>query len=92
MRFLSYGLLAAAGLLPKRGRAGQTGEKERLTPFVFAQIKYRGGDWNPHPLAVIPLMEELMQRTSVEAAASRREVNLMDLNLFSYPFLYMAGK
>jgi len=92
LRFLSYGLLVAAGLLPKRVEASHPGEKDRPTPFVFAQIKYRGGDWNPHPLAVIPLMEELMQRTSVEAASSRHEVNLMDLDLFSYPFLYMAGK
>ena len=37
-------------------------------------------------------MEELMQRTSVEAAASRREVSLADQDLFSHPFLYMTGR
>ena len=89
---LSYSLLVAAGLAPKRLEASHPREKGRLTPFVFAQIKYLGGDWNPHPLAVTPLMEELMQRTSVEAAVSRHEVNLTDRDLFSYPFLYMAGK
>lgn len=60
--------------------------------FVFAQVKYRGGDWNPHPLAIPPLMEELMLRTSVEAATVRHEVSLTDRELFNYPFLYMTGK
>ena len=85
-------LLVAAGLAPGRAAAGQPGEQSRVSRFVFAQLKYRGGDWNPHPLAVTPLMEELMQRTSVEAAASRREVSLADQDLFSHPFLYMTGR
>lgn len=92
IRVLWYGLLLAAGLLPKRVEAAQPGEKANFTRFVFAQLKYRGGDWNPHPLAVTPLMEELMERTSVEASPSRREISLTDRELFSYPFLYMAGK
>ena len=92
MRFLSYGLLLAAGPAPKRSDASHPKEKNHLTQFVFAQLKYRGGDWNPHPLAVTPLMEELMQRTSVEAALSRHEVSLTERDLFSYPFLYMTGK
>ena len=89
---LSYGCLAAAGFAPARARAGQAQEPRRPIQFVFAQVKYRGGDWNPHPLAVTPLMEELMQRTSVEAAATRREITLTDPDLFSYPFLYVTGK
>ena len=92
LRFLSHGLLLAAGLVPKRVEASHPKEKGRLTQFVFAQVKYRGGDWNPHPLAVTPLMEELMQRTSVEASLSRHEISLTDRDLFAYPFLYMAGK
>jgi hypothetical protein len=90
LRLLSYGCLAAAGLAPARSRAGQA--QERPIQFVFAQLKYRGGDWNPHALAVQPLMEELMQRTSVEAAPARREMTLADPDLFSHPFLYMTGK
>ena len=89
---LSYGCLAAAGFAAARARAGQAQEPRRPIQFVFAQVKYRGGDWNPHPLAVTPLMEELMQRTSVEAAATRREITLTDPDLFSYPFLYVTGK
>src|ERR1044071_2956687 len=78
-------------LLPQAVRAADPKEK-RPAPFVFAQIKYRGGDWNPHPLAVTPLMEELMLRTSVEASTTRREVTLTDRDLFTTPFLYITGK
>ncbi|MGH7793743.1 MAG: DUF4159 domain-containing protein [Candidatus Binatia bacterium] len=90
IRIFSQGLLGA-GLLPNLVSAAQSNENRRLQ-FVFAQIKYRGGDWNPHPLAVTPLMQELMTRTSVEAAAQRHEVTLGDQDLFNYPFLYLTGK
>ncbi|HSE85208.1 MAG TPA: hypothetical protein VLJ79_03215, partial [Candidatus Binatia bacterium] len=57
IRFLSKGVFAAA-LAP---RSPETSSKDkRPIQFVFAQLKYRGGDWNPHPLAVTPLMDELM--------------------------------
>jgi hypothetical protein len=90
LRVFSQGFLLAA-LLPQRAQANHPKEK-RPIQFVFAQVKYRGGDWNPHPLAVTPLMEELMLRTSVDAATIRHEVNLSDRDLFNYPFLYLTGK
>ena len=65
IRLLSQGIIGSA-LLPELALANHTVDKRRLQ-FVFAQLKYRGGDWNPHPLSVTPLMEELMARTSVEA-------------------------
>jgi hypothetical protein len=83
--------LLGAGLCPSLALANHPKDKRPLQ-FVFAQIKYRGGDWSPHPLSVTPLMEELMARTSVEAAAVRHEVTLTDNDLFNYPFLYLAGK
>lgn len=92
LRLMSYGCLAAAGLAPRSIFAAQAQERQRPIQFTFAQLKYRGGDWNPHALAVGPLLEELMQRTSVEAATARREVAPADPELFSYPFLYMSGK
>ncbi|TMA06739.1 MAG: DUF4159 domain-containing protein [Deltaproteobacteria bacterium] len=92
LRVLSYSLLAGSGLAAKNLIAADEPEKTRATQFVFAQIRYRGGDWNPHPLAATPLMEELMLRTSVEAATARQEIDLRNPNLFSYPFLYIAGK
>lgn len=90
LRTLSW-VLTGSVLLPKLVDAAESDDKRRLQ-FTFAQIKYRGGDWNPHPLAVTPLLEELMARTSVEAASSKREVTLSDRDLFNYPFLYLAGK
>ena len=89
VRILAYGL--SGSLLPGVLDAAESDDKRRLQ-FTFAQIKYRGGDWNPHPLAVTPLLEELMARTSVEAANAKREVTLSDRDLFNYPFLYLAGK
>jgi hypothetical protein len=88
---MSYGCLAA-GLAPRSVFGAQAQERQRSIQFTFAQLKYRGGDWSPHALAVGPLLEELMQRTSVEAATTRREVALADPELFSYPFLYISGK
>jgi uncharacterized protein DUF4159 len=90
IQVLSHGLLGV-GLLPRIERAVAADEKRRVQ-FVFSQIKYRGGDWNPHPLSVTPLMEELMARTSVEADAARHEVTLIDRDLFNYPFLYLTGR
>jgi len=90
IRLLSQGILGSA-LLPQSALASHPAEKRRLQ-FVFAQVKYRGGDWNPYPLSVTPLMEELMLRTSVEAATVRHEVSLTDSDLFNYPFLYLTGK
>ena len=90
IQLISQGLLGAA-LSPNLAFANHPTDK-RVVQFVFAQINYRGGDWNPHPLSVTPLMEELMVRTSVEAATVRHEVALTDRDLFNYPFLYFAGK
>jgi hypothetical protein len=83
--------IVGASFLPNILEAAETDDKRRLQ-FVFAQIKYRGGDWNPHPLSVTPLIEELMARTSVEAATAKHEATLTDRDLFNYPFLYLAGK
>jgi hypothetical protein len=90
IQFLFQGLLGAAAL-PRFAEASHPTDKRHLQ-FVFAQVRYRGGDWTPHPLSVTPLMEELMARTSVEAASVRHEVALTDRDLFNYPFLYLAGK
>ena len=90
MRLMGQAALGA-GLLPARAWATHPKEK-RNVQFVFAQLRYRGGDWNPHPLCAQPLMEELMLRTSVEAASTRHEVTLEDRDLFNYPFLYMTGR
>jgi len=89
IRFCSKGAFAAA-FVPRSLESNP--QEKRPIQFTFAQVKYRGGDWNPHPLAVTPLMDELMLRTSVEAAVPRHEITLTDADLFNYPFLYITGK
>jgi len=90
IRIFCQGLVGTA-LMTGKAVAGHPPGKSPIQ-FVFAQVRYRGGDWNPHPLAAPPLMEELMLRTSVESATVRHELSLTDRELFNYPFLYMTGK
>ncbi len=82
----------AHGISPQRLNASHPMEEDRSVQFVFAQVKYRGGDWNPRPLAVSAIMQELMRRTSIEASTTGHAVGLTDPDMFSFPFLYMAGK
>ncbi len=91
IHILLRGLLLAPWFAPASLRAAVK-NKPAPIDFVFVQLRYRGGDWNPRPLAVAPLMEELMLRTSVQTTPARREIALTDRELFSYPFLYMTGK
>jgi len=64
----------------------------RFPHFFFAQLKYRGGEWDPNPQYVEPVVEELELRTSIDGEKERRITTLSDPDLFFYPFLYMAGK
>ncbi len=60
--------------------------------FFFAQMKYRGGEWDPNPQFLEAIIEELELRTSIDAMKERRSLTLTDPDLFFSPFLYMAGK
>jgi len=60
--------------------------------FILAQLQYRGGQWDPHPRATLPLMQEVRLRTSVETQDERHVLTLRDPALFAYPFLYMTGE
>ena len=88
-RFISIILGSAAGLL--LGNPGRT-IPARYPHFFFTQIRYRGGDWDPNPQFVEPIVEELELRTSIEALRERRTITLSDPELFYCPFLYMSGK
>jgi hypothetical protein len=59
--------------------------------FIFAQVRYEGGSWDPEPSAAASLLRELVSSTSVAAAPERIGLRLDAPDLFSYPFLYMAG-
>ncbi|MHB8837191.1 MAG: DUF4159 domain-containing protein [Candidatus Methylomirabilia bacterium] len=98
--FLSKIAVAAAGacLFPRRpapafGFANLRNEqKDVVKRFVFAQLRYPGGDWDPHPSAPAEFIREIERMTSVEVAPERREVAVTDAQLFSFPFLYIAGR
>ena len=59
--------------------------------FVFAQLRHRGADWEPHPAAVAEFVRDLERMTSVEAAPERVDLDAGDPRLFSHPFLCIRG-
>ncbi len=87
--FLSLALGWAAGLVCHRPQSVFSASSSQ---FFFAQLKYGGGDWDPNPQFVEPIIEELELRTSINGLKERRVTTLSDPDLFFYPFLYMAGK
>ncbi|HEX2278142.1 MAG TPA: DUF4159 domain-containing protein [Candidatus Tectomicrobia bacterium] len=89
-QFIAY-LAMAAGLLPKPARAGSLRVEEPSSPFVFAQVQYRGGDWDPHPSGPSELLKEVDRRTSIGVTFQRHVLTVSDPDLFSYPFLYLTG-
>ena len=87
--FLSSGLsLAAASFFSSLKLA----RCATFPQFFFAQIKYRGGEWDPNPHFTEAMIEELELRTSINGLKERRITTIGDPDLFFYPFLYMAGK
>jgi len=64
---------------------------EQRDRFVFSQLRYKGGDWDPYPTAYKEILHYLMTTTSVKAQRARRELSLNAPELFSSPFLYMTG-
>jgi hypothetical protein len=60
--------------------------------FFFAQLKYRGGQWDPNSGFVEAIVEELELRTSIDARRQRSIIELSDPDLFFSPLLYMAGR
>ncbi len=60
--------------------------------FHFAQIAYRGGNWDPHPMSYAQLLKEVELRTSVRTVKERAAVNNLDEGIFAYPFLYITGR
>jgi hypothetical protein len=93
-----FGTLGAACAFGPRPTLAQSQQGQAYTDggtsgrVVFAQLRYRGGEWDPRPRVAGPIMAEVARRTSVETAEQRRELAPTDRDLFSYPFLYMAGR
>ncbi|MBI4596318.1 MAG: DUF4159 domain-containing protein [Candidatus Tectomicrobia bacterium] len=60
--------------------------------FHFAQLKYKGGNWNPYRTGPEELLKKLKRETSVEPALKRVYLESTDKNLFLYPFLFVTGR
>ena len=88
-KFLNVALSFTAGALFSRSKVSWSGS---FPQFFFAQLKYRGGDWDPNPEFVEAITEELELRTSIDGMQERRVVTLTDGDLFFCPFLFLAGK
>jgi len=80
--------MTAAGM---RQEPGSSRAEDPSSPFTFAQVQYRGGDWDPHPSAALELLKEVDRRTSIGVSFQRYPLTLSDPDLFSYPFLYWTG-
>ena len=88
-RFLFLGLGWLAGLL---GPGLKLPQCATFPQFFFAQMKYRGGEWDPNPQFAEAIIEELELRTSIKALPESRIISIDDPALFFSPFLYLAGK
>jgi len=101
-RFLRVSAAASLGMLAMlaspwarscRAFGGVTMGRSSLPAkgFVFAQLVYDGGNWDPEPEAWSSLVQVLEASTSIDAEAARRPVRLLSPELFSHPFIYMTG-
>ncbi len=98
-RFLALfgGAAAGAGLLALEARLGWAFGNYRPDPgavvkrFAFAQLRYAATGWNPYPTAPGEFARELERMTSVEAFPAAVEVSLAGPELFTQPFLCLAG-
>jgi len=88
-KFFSLGLGLATGFFFS---GPQSVLSASFPSFFFAQLKYRGGEWDPNPQFTEAIIEELELRTSIDGIKERRVATLSDPDLFFYPFIYMAGK
>ncbi len=59
--------------------------------FVFSQLIYKGGDWDPYPSMFRELEYFVTTTTSIKFYPERRSIRLRDGDLFNSPFLYIAG-
>lgn len=85
------GAAALAGALAGSGVPTLASAYGGKSYFTWAQLRYPGS-WDPNPRAAEPLLEALRRRTSVEPGPRRRVVDLGSPELYSLPFLYVAGR
>ena len=87
IRRLSRYLLLLFPLLCPAGHA----EQEELL-FTIARLQYKGGgDWYSDPSSLPNLLRFVREHTRINAATEEARVQIMDEELFSYPYIYMTG-
>ncbi|MEW6751939.1 MAG: DUF4159 domain-containing protein [Candidatus Latescibacterota bacterium] len=60
--------------------------------FTIAQLHYHGGgDWYANPSSLPNLLAFLREHTRIAAAEEPARVQIMDEELFTYPYIYMTG-
>ncbi len=64
---------------------------DQKNEVVIAQLKYKGGDFEPYKSSIKRLAYYIVSRTSVNLSKRKKLIKLDDKNLFYYPFLYMTG-
>ncbi|UCE19279.1 MAG: DUF4159 domain-containing protein [Gemmatimonadota bacterium] len=60
--------------------------------FTIARLHYRGGgDWYNDPSSIHNLLRKIGERTNIAVQRHQAVVEIMDPELFAYPFLFMTG-
>ena len=60
--------------------------------FTIAKMKYGGGgDWYGNRTSLVNLLEYLKENTTIPAAEKEVIVEIMDPELFSYPYMFISG-
>lgn len=76
----------------RAGIANEPVGSEQTSRFTIARIKYGGGgDWYGNKTALNNLLRYLKEQTNIVTGNSETFVELSDIKLFDYSFLYMAG-
>ena len=86
-------LCLAAWLCPvSPSRAIDPGERSGAPLFTIARLQYGGGgDWYSDPSSLPNLLRFLSERTQIDAATVEAQVEILDEELFSFPYTYMTG-
>ncbi|MBA9076145.1 DUF4159 domain-containing protein [Rufibacter quisquiliarum] len=61
------------------------------TPFTFARLQYRSGNWDTDQRMPSNLLHSLVEYTTVPVVEQEKIINLESTELFKYPFCYLSG-
>lgn len=86
-------ILLLALLLPLAVNGGSSAQNDTSNPdFTVTRLHYHGGgDWYNDPSTIPNLLREIGQRTNIAVQRHQAVVEIMDPELFAYPFLFMTG-